>query len=173
MASPGPWGSLPLTSPPYVAVVGGGDAGPHDEAVAEAVGEGLAAAGAVVVCGGLGGVMAAACRGARRAGGLTVGLLPGGDRRPANAWLSVTIPTGLGELRNGLVVRAADAVLAVGGEYGTLSEIALALKLGRPVVGVGTWSLVRPDGRPDPGVCQVPDAEAAVAAVLAMVAGAS
>lgn len=155
-------------TPPYVAVVGGGDAGPEHEAVAEAVGEGLARAGAVVVCGGLGGVMAAACRGARLAGGLTVGLLPGTDRRSANAWLSVAIPTGLGELRNGLVVSAADVVLAVDGEYGTLSEIALALRIGRPVVGVGTWSLVRPGGARDAGVVEVPDAGSAVAAALAL-----
>ena len=72
---------------------------------------------------------------------MTVGILPGPDRRGANPFLTVSIPTGLGELRNGLVVRAADAVVAVGGGHGTLSEIALALKLGRPVVGVGTWEV--------------------------------
>jgi uncharacterized protein (TIGR00725 family) len=87
--------------------------------------------------------MEAACRGARHAGGTTVGLLPGTDRAEANPFLSVALPTGLGELRNGLIVRGADSVIAVGGGYGTLSEIGFALKLGRPVVGLGTWELAR------------------------------
>jgi uncharacterized protein (TIGR00725 family) len=128
----------------YVAVVGPGDADPEAEADAEDVGRRLAIAGAIVVCGGLGGVMAAACRGAWSVDGQSLGLLPGSDRGAANEWVSVAIPTGLGELRNGLVVRAADAVIAVRGGYGTLSEIALALKLGRPVVGLGTWQLDAP-----------------------------
>lgn len=85
--------------------------------------------------------MAAACRGAASARGLTVGLLPGTDRSAANEWVTVAIPTGLGELRNGLVVRAADAVIAVGGDHGTLSEIALALKTGVPVIGLHTWEI--------------------------------
>lgn len=126
---------------PYVAVVGPGEASEGEEHAAEAVGRALAGAGAIVVTGGLGGVMAAACRGAVAAGGLTVGLLPGTDRRAANAWVTVALPTGLGELRNGLVVRAADAVIAVGGAYGTLAEVALALKAGTPVVGLGTWAI--------------------------------
>lgn len=148
----------PAGLPLHVAVVGPGKA-PSDtvEAWAEAVGRRLAEAGAVLVCGGLAGVMAAACRGAASAGGTTVGLLPGDDRRQANPWVTVAVPTGLGELRNGLVVRAADAVLAVAGEHGTLSEIALALKLGRPVVGLGTWQLVRPDGALDAGIVVVDD----------------
>jgi uncharacterized protein (TIGR00725 family) len=128
---------------PYVAVCGAGEAAPALARDAQQVGRGLAEAGAVVVCGGLGGVMEAACRGAREAGGVTVGLLPGGDRRQGNRWLSVALPTGLGELRNGLIVRACDALVAIGGGPGTLSEIALALKLGRPVVGLGTWELAR------------------------------
>ena len=128
---------------PYVAVCGAGEASAALARDAEELGRGLAAAGAVVVCGGLGGVMEAACRGARAAGGTTVGLLPGVDRGDGNRWLSVALPTGLGELRNGLIVRAADALVAVGGGPGTLSEIALALKIGRPVVGLGTWELAR------------------------------
>lgn len=126
---------------PYVAVVGPGEASGAEEEAAEAVGRALARAGAIVVTGGLDGVMAAACRGAAAAGGLTVGLLPGTDRRAANAWVAVALPTGLGELRNGLVVRAADAVIAVGGAYGTLAEVALALKAGTPVVGLGSWGI--------------------------------
>jgi uncharacterized protein (TIGR00725 family) len=125
----------------YVAVCGPGEATAAEVATAEEVGERLARAGAVVVCGGLGGVMEAACRGAARAGGLSVGLLPGGERAAANDFVSVALPTGMGELRNGLVVRAADAVIVVGGAFGTLSEIALARKAGKPVVAIGSWEL--------------------------------
>jgi uncharacterized protein (TIGR00725 family) len=124
-----------------VAVVGPGAASPEREAVAEEVGRLLARRGAVVVCGGLGGVMEAACRGASREGGTTVGVLPGLDRGAANPFVSVAVATGLGEARNALVVRAADALIAVGGAYGTLSEIALALKAGKPVIGLGTWQI--------------------------------
>ncbi len=130
-----------MNARPYVSVVGPGEATPAQMEAAERIGRRLAAAGAIVVCGGLGGVMAAACRGAASAGGLTVGILPGSDRKGANEWVQVAVPTGMGELRNGLVVRAADAVVAVGGAYGTLSEVALALKTGVPVVGVGTWTI--------------------------------
>ena len=126
---------------PYVAVVGPGNAGDEQERLAEAVGRELAEHDAIVVCGGLGGVMAAACRGAQSEGGLTVGILPGTDRTAANGWVTVAIPTGLGELRNGLVVRAADAVIAVGGGHGTLSEIALALKTEVKVIGLGSWEI--------------------------------
>jgi uncharacterized protein (TIGR00725 family) len=125
----------------YVAVVGPGDASPAELESAELIGRGIAQGGDVLVCGGLGGVMAAACRGAVSAGGMTVGILPGSDRSAGNEWLTVAIPTGLGELRNGLVVRAADAVIAVGGAYGTLSEVALALKTGVPVIGLRTWEI--------------------------------
>ena len=103
--------------------------------------------GAVVVCGGLGGVMEAVCRGAQGAGGRTVGILPGDDRHQANPYVDVAVATGLGEARNVVVVRTADVVVAVGGEFGTLSEIALAIKLGKPVVGLGTWRLRQPEGR--------------------------
>ncbi len=130
-----------MTRAPYVAVVGPGEASPQELHAAEDLGAGLAAAGAVVVTGGLGGVMEAACRGARSRRGRTIGILPGEDREAANGWVEIAIATGLGELRNGLVVRAADALVAVGGAYGTLSEVALALKLGRPVVGLGTWDV--------------------------------
>ncbi|HET9720380.1 MAG TPA: TIGR00725 family protein [Solirubrobacteraceae bacterium] len=125
----------------YVAVIGASQPTPDDAMVAEAVGRGLAECGAIVVTGGRGGVMAAASRGAASAGGLVVGLLPGLDRSEANDWVTVAIPTGLGELRNGLVVRAADAVVAIGGAYGTLSEIALALQGGTPVFGLHTWPI--------------------------------
>jgi uncharacterized protein (TIGR00725 family) len=125
----------------YIAVVGPGDASPTEIESAELIGRGIAQSGHILVCGGLGGVMAAACRGAAEAGGKTVGILPGTDRTEGNEWLMVAIPTGLGELRNGLVVRAANAVIAVGGAFGTLSEIALALKTQIPVIGLGTWDI--------------------------------
>jgi uncharacterized protein (TIGR00725 family) len=130
----------------HIAVIGAGTCDTAQAALAEQVGNLLARAGAVVVCGGLGGVMAAACRGAKAAGGKTVGLLPGLDRDDANEWVDVAVPTGLGEARNVLVVRAADALIAIGGEFGTLSEIGFALKTGKAVVGLATWELPqRPD----------------------------
>jgi uncharacterized protein (TIGR00725 family) len=148
-----------VAAPPYVAVVGaGGEVAASVLADAEAVGAELARRGAVVVCGGLGGVMEAACRGARAQGGVTLGILPGTDRSAANPWVSVAVATGLGELRNGLVVRSADAVVAIAGEYGTLSEIALALKAGLRVVGLRSWEI--------PGVLAADDAPAAVALAL-------
>ena len=125
----------------YVAVVGASEATAGELAAAEAIGAGLARSGAIVVTGGRGGVMAAASRGATENGGTTVGILPGASREEANEWVTVAIPTGLGELRNGLVVRAADVVIAVGGAYGTLSEIALALRRGIDVIGVGSWEI--------------------------------
>jgi uncharacterized protein (TIGR00725 family) len=130
-----------MSRTPYVAVVGPGEASPTELHAAEEIGAGLAVAGAVVVTGGLGGVMEAACRGARSKRGRTLGILPGDDREAANGWVELAIATGLGELRNGLVVRAADALVAIGGGHGTLSEVAFALKLGRPVVGLGTWDV--------------------------------
>ncbi len=150
-----------------IAVVGSGSCGPDDARLAEEVGRRLAEVGALVVTGGLGGVMAAACRGAREAGGTTVGLLPGETRAEANDWVGVALPTGLGDGRNLLVVRAADAVIAIGGEYGTLSEIALALKGGRPVVGLGTWE-VRRHGETgsDPGIWRADDPASAVALAI-------
>jgi uncharacterized protein (TIGR00725 family) len=115
-------------------------------AAAEEVGAELARRGAFVVCGGLGGVMEAACRGAARHGGVTVGLLPGRDRGEGNPYLSVILPTGLGEQRNGLVVAVSDAVIAVGGSWGTLSEIALAVRTGKPTVVLGplSWQIEYP-----------------------------
>jgi uncharacterized protein (TIGR00725 family) len=136
--------------------------------LAEELGRHLAEAGAVVVCGGGGGAMTAVCRGAAAAGGTTVGLLPGGRRAEGNDYLTVALPTGLGEGRNVLLVRASDALVAVGGGFGTLSEIALALRTGVPVVGLATWSLAL-EGAPVEAFPQVEDA--AEAARLAVAAG--
>lgn len=129
-----------------IAVIGAGagEASERDLADAGQVGV-LLAAHATVITGGRGGVMAAASEGVTRAGGTTVGLLPRGEDE-ANSFLTLAIPTGLGEARNVLVVTAAHGVVAVGGKYGTLSEIGFALKLGRPIVGVRSWTLTDPDG---------------------------
>jgi uncharacterized protein (TIGR00725 family) len=154
---------------PYVAVVGGSAAALDVCQVAEDVGRELARNGAVLVCGGLGGVMAAACRGAKAAGGVTLGILPGDSRAETNAWVDVAVPTGMGEARNALVVRAADALVAVGGEFGTLSEIALALRLGKPVVGIATWELAQ-HGRPVDAIVRVDDATAAARTALRLAA---
>ena len=145
----------------WIAIVGANDGATRaDLTAAEDAGAAVAAAGGAVVCGGLGGVMEAACRGARSLGGLTLGLLPGTDRDAANGWVTVAVPTGMGEARNVLVVRAADAVIAIGGGWGTLSEIAVARKLGRPVVGVGTWEPRAPGAAVD-AVVAVADGRAA------------
>lgn len=132
---------------PRVAVAGSADADAGTCALAEEVGAELARRGAVVVTGGLGGVMEAACRGAKAWGGDTIGILPSDDAAHANPWVDVALATGLGEARNALVVANADAVVAVAGGFGTLSEIALALRRGTPVVGLGTWELALA-GRP-------------------------
>jgi uncharacterized protein (TIGR00725 family) len=124
--------------PPRIAVVGAADASEEERHFAGELGAALARAGAVVVCGGYGGVMEAAARGAAEAGGLTVGILKGEDAGEANAWIALPIPTGMGDARNALVVRAAEALVAVGGAWGTLSEIALARKAGLAVGTLGT-----------------------------------
>ena len=124
-----------------VAMIGPGDADDMLQQLAEQVGEHIGGVGMTVICGGLGGVMAAACRGAKRAGSTTVGLLPGTERSDANAWVDIPLATGLGEARNALVVANADVVIAIGGGHGTLSEIALALRAGTPVIGLGTWDI--------------------------------
>jgi uncharacterized protein (TIGR00725 family) len=152
---------------PYVAVVGGGEAAADATSVAEDVGRELGRRGAVLVCGGLGGVMEAACRGAKAEGGTTVGILPGDDRRAGNTFLDVALPTGMGEARNALVVKAADVVIAIGGEFGTLSEIALALRTGKPVVGISTWELAK-DGRPVDAIVRALSAADAVEAAFAL-----
>jgi uncharacterized protein (TIGR00725 family) len=123
-----------LRTAPRIAVCGGGAASGAEMATAESVGELLADAGAVVLCGGLGGVMEAAARGAARRGGLTVGVLPGRSASDANDYITLPLPTGMGEMRNMLLVRFADAVIAVGGEWGTVSELAFAMKIGTPAV---------------------------------------
>ena len=153
----------------YVAVVGGARAGGPALEAAEEVGERLARAGALVICGGRGGVMEAACRGAKRGGGTTVGILPGERRDDANQWVDVAIATGLGEARNSIVARCADGLIAISGEFGTLSEIALGLRAGKPVVGLDTWALSRGDA--DDPIVRADDPASAVELLLDLLGG--
>jgi uncharacterized protein (TIGR00725 family) len=125
------------------------------------VGQRLAKQGVALICGGLGGVMEAACKGARSAGGLTIGILPGDDRHAANAYVDVPIVTGMGYARNAIVVKSAQAIIAIDGSYGTLSEIAFALQAGIPVVGLDTWSLSL-HGQMDDALIPAQNAEEAV-----------
>lgn len=140
-----------------ISVVGAAEATGEEYSIAYETGRFIAQAGATLVCGGLFGVMEAACRGAREAGGRTVGIVPGTD--DGNAYLDAVIRTGLGQARNVLVVQSGDAVIAIGGNYGTLSEIAIALKTGRRVFGIKTWDI--------PGVTQCVTAEDAVTGAAA------
>ena len=156
----------------HVAVSGGGEADEETCRQAEELGRELARRGAMVVTGGLGGAMAAACRGAKAGGGTTIGILPSEDRADANPWVDVAVATGLGEARNALVVRTADVVVAVAGEFGTLSEIAFALRMGVPVVGLRTWELAI-GGRPVEGIVPAESAEEAVETALRLAATAS
>ncbi len=124
-----------------IGVVGSGEEDALLNGLAGEVGRLVALSGCALVNGGLGGVMSASARGAQEAGGLTIGLLPGTDASSANPFIDIAVPTGMGEMRNALIVRAASAVIAIGGGYGTLSEISLALKTGKPVIGIKTWNI--------------------------------
>ena len=156
-----------MASRPRVGVIGASVCDEATAAAAEAVGRLLAESGAVLICGGRGGVMEAACRGAQAAGGFTVGILPGTDPAAANPYVDLPIVTGLGEARNVVVVRTSQALVAVGGEYGTLSEIAFALKLGRPVVGIHTWQLAK-QGVPVPAIAEATSPAQAVEMALSL-----
>lgn len=144
-----------------IAVIGDSSCPLEEAKLAEAVGEQLAQRGVTIICGGLGGVMEAVCRGAKSKGGLTVGILPGEDSSMANQWVDIPIATGVGYGRNMAVVKSAQAVIAIGGNYGTLSEIAYALKSGIPVIGLNTWSLSR-NGKEVDAIIRVDNAIEAV-----------
>ncbi len=133
------------SEPTYIAVCGGSTADDDALAAAEEVGRLIAQAGAVLITGGLGGVMEAAARGATSEGGTAIGVLPSNNPQDGNEYNTVAIATGLGETRNTVIVNACDALIAIGGEFGTLSEIAFALRLGVPVIGYETWELARGD----------------------------
>lgn len=146
-----------------IAVIGGRNADNSMLETAEDVGRRIAKKGALLVCGGLGGVMEAAARGAKEAGGITVGILPQEHKDDANRHIDIPVATGLGIGRNIIIARTADALIAVGGEYGTLSEIAFGLQLGKPVIGLGTWDIK--------GVIHSADAEEAVRTAFSLLDG--
>jgi uncharacterized protein (TIGR00725 family) len=150
-----------------IAVIGGGECSAEDALVAEAVGKELARRGATVICGGLGGVMEAACLGAASQYGLTIGILPGDDPDAANPYVDIAIASGVGTARNIAVVKSAQAVIAFGGEYGTLTEIAFALKSGIPVIGLNTWSMYR-NNQKNTSIIEATDAVDAVEKALSL-----
>lgn len=124
-----------------IGVIGGADVSSQIREQAFEVGRRIAEAGAILVCGGLGGVMEAACRGARSAGGMTIGVLPGNDTATANPYVTAPVATAMGIARNAIIVRTADVLIAVDGSYGTLSEIAMALNLGKTVIQLQSWQI--------------------------------
>ncbi len=150
-----------MTSKKTISVIGGSKASDEELRLAEETGREIAARGAVLICGGMGGVMEAACRGARQAEGTTVGILPGDNRAMANAFVDVPVVTGMGYGRNVIIARSAQVVIAIGGSYGTLSEISYALQGGVPVIGLKTWEFSR-DGKKDTSVIRAETAKEAV-----------
>jgi hypothetical protein len=152
----------------FIAVIGGSDCTPEEAGLAEEAGRELARKGAVLICGGLGGIMEAACKGASAEGGLTIGILPGGSRQAANRYVQIPVVTNLGEARNVVVVKSAEAVIAIGGGYGTLSELGHALRNGIPVIGLNTWSLSRKE-QPDNAIVPARDPADAVAKALNLI----
>jgi uncharacterized protein (TIGR00725 family) len=154
----------------FIAVIGGGQCSANEARLAEEVGRELARRGAVLVCGGLGGVMEAACKGASSEGGLTIGILPGDSRQAANPHVQIPIVTGMGHARNVAVVKSAQAVIAIGGSYGTLSELGHALQRGIPVISLNTWSLSR-NGQQDNSIIPAQSPAEAVNKALEMVEG--
>lgn len=145
----------------YISVIGGAECDEDTYRIAEEVGRLIAEKGAILVCGGLGGVMEAASKGAKEAGGKVVGILPGKEKSEANPYVTAAIPTDMGHARNTLVVRAGDAVIAIGGGYGTLSEIGLALKMEKPVIGINTWEIGK-EGKEDAKIVRAKTTQEAV-----------
>ena len=148
-----------------IAVIGGGQPTSKEAKLAEKVGRELGKHGAILVCGGLSGVMEAACKGASAGGGMTIGILPGENRRLANPHVQIPIATGIGYARNAAVVKSAQAVIAVGGSYGTLTEIGYALQTGLPVIGLNTWTISR-NAKQDKSIIPAQSAAEAVAMAL-------
>ena len=151
----------------FIAVIGGGQCSEEEARLAEAVGRELAKRGAILVCGGLGGVMEAACRGASSEGGITIGILPGDNRQAANSSVQIPIVTGVGFARNMAVVKSAQAVIAIDGSYGTLSEISHALQSSIPVIGLNTWSLLK-NGQTDNSIIPAQSPTEAVTKALSL-----
>ena len=150
-----------------IAVIGGSDASKQELKEAETVGREVAKRGAIVICGGLGGIMQAACRGAVAEGGTTIGILPGENVNDANEYVCIPIASGIGYARNAMVAKSSQAVIAVGGSYGTLTEIGYALQSGIPVVAINSWSLSR-NGKMDRCIITAEDAADAVAKAFDM-----
>jgi uncharacterized protein (TIGR00725 family) len=155
---------------PHIGVLGPHTTTEEQYRLGMQVGREIANAGAILFCGGLGGMMRAAAEGAKSAGGQTVGILPGIGKNEANEFIDIAIPTDLGAYRNALLVRSCDAVIAVHGAYGTLSEIAFALRLGVPVVGLHSWAVSR-NGQPDPGIHVAQSAADAVELAIKLTTG--
>ena len=153
---------------PIIAVIGGGSCNQEEARLAEEVGRELAKRGATLVCGGLGGIMEAACKGVSAEGGITIGILPGDDRNSANPYVQIPIVTNMGHARNVAVVKSGQAVIAVGGNYGTLSEISHALQSGIPVIGLGTWTIAR-NGQEDKAIIRAKDPAEAVDKALKLI----
>jgi len=151
-----------------VAVIGGGQCSKQEAKLAEEVGRELARLGVVLVCGGLGGIMEAACRGAREEGGITIGVLPGESREQANPHVLIPIVTGMGHARNVAVVKSAQAVIAIGGSYGTLSELGHALQSGIPVISLNTWSLIKNNNQ-DKAIIPVSSPAEAVSKAISLI----
>ena len=137
-----------------ISVIGGHDCSKEVARVSEKIGVAIAELGATLVCGGLSGVMEAACRGAKSAGGVTIGILPGDDVCEANEYVDIPIATGLGYMRNNLVVKNGDIIVAIDGKEGTLSEIAFSLQMKKPIIGIDTWQIA--------GVTRAKDVDAAI-----------
>ena len=148
-----------------IAVIGAREPSPEEAELAEEVGKEIARQGAALICGGLGGTMEAACRGAYGEGGITIGVLPGEDPNAANPYVQIPIATGIGNARNVIIARSAGAVIAVGGSYGTLSEIAFALAGNIPVIGLNTWTISR-EGKQDDSIMYVQSPAEAVKKAL-------
>ena len=159
---------MPENKKKFIAVIGGEQCSTQEAELAEAVGRELARRGVILVCGGLGGVMKAACKGASSEGGITIGILPGDNRRQANPYVQIPIVTGVGYARNAIVVKSAQAVIAVGGSYGTLSEIGHALQNDIPVIGLNTWSLSR-NAQPEDSILPAKNPTDAVGKALELI----
>lgn len=154
-----------MTNKKFIAVIGGSQCSSQEAKLAEEVGREIARQDAIVVCGGLGGVMEATCKGAQSEGGVTIGILPGDNRQLANSYVQIPIVTGIGYARNAMVVKSAQAVIAIGGSYGTLSEISYALQSGIPVIGFNTWEISR-NGQPDNSIILAQNPTEAVSKAL-------
>lgn len=149
-------------------MIGGNSCSRQEAIIAEQVGIEIAKIDGLLICGGKGGIMEAACKGAKKFGGITIGVLPDEDYSAVNKYVTIPILTGMGEARNIIIVRTADIVIAISGEYGTLNEIALALKIGKPVIGIGTWELSK-RGKRVKSIIEATDAHDAMAKALSII----